>query len=195
MPLRFVAGPRNGTQLVRTGLDNLSARESKLSSSVHDFRSLEISRPHPVYDLRADAIARGGGLETAGLSGVRYLVGDGNRTVAAAEVSVDDSGSATVLANVNYGPYVEATVQGLTEVARQNTVASEAYEVRLLRFSALYLMALWLKADSGGADIIYPLSPAPTGLNAGEAYSPEALMEIIRPLAAERIRPDRIGIP
>jgi hypothetical protein len=36
-----------------------------------------------------------------------------------------------------------------------------SYEVRLLRFSAIALMALWLKPDAGGADIIYPMDPAP----------------------------------
>jgi hypothetical protein len=195
MPLRFVAGPENGTQLVQAGLNRLAARRSNLSSVVRDFSSLEVSRPHAVYDLRADAIASGGGLETAILSGVRYLVDDGNTTVAAAEVSLDDNGLATVLANINSGPYVEATARTLTRVAGQNAVASEPYEVRLLRFAAIYLMALWLKSDSGDADIIYPLSPAPPGLSPADAYSPQSLIEIIRPLAEERMATGRTGIP
>jgi len=195
MPLRFAPEPVNGTRLVQAGLRRLAARPSYLSSIVSDFSSLQVSHPHLVYDLRAEAIARGGGLETATLSGLRYLVEDGNRTVAAAEVSLDGAGSATVLANLNYGPYVQATAQALTEVATLTAVAAGSYEVRLLRFAAIYLMALWLRSDSGGADIIYPLAPAPTGLNAGRAYSPEDLVQIVRPLAQERVAPGRIGIP
>jgi hypothetical protein len=195
MPLRFAAGPANGIPLVQTGLRRLAARPSYLSSIVSDFSSLQVSHPHPVYDLRADAIARGGGLETASLSGLRYLVEDGSATVAAAEVSMDGTGSATVLANLNYGPYVQATAQAVTEVATLTAVAAGSYEVRLLRFAAIYLMALWLKSDSGGADIIYPLAPAPPGLNAGQAYSPQDLVQIVRPLAQERVETGRIGIP
>lgn len=195
MPLRFVAGPANGIPLVQTGLRRLAARPSYLSSIVSDFSSLQVSHPHPVYDLRADAIASGGGLETASLSGLRYLVEDGSATVAAAEVSMDGTGSATVLANLNYGPFVQATARALTEVATLTAVAAGSYEVRLLRFAAIYLMALWLKSDSGGADIIDPLAPAPPGLNAGQAYSPEDLVQIVRPLAQERVETGRIGIP
>ena len=195
MSLRFVEEPESGTQHVRSGLNRLSSRRNQLSSVVEDFSSLEVSRPHPVYDLRADAIARGEGLESASLSGVRYLVGDGNRTLAAAEVSIDEDGSATRLANINYGPYVQSTVQTLTEVAAHNAVASGSYEVRLLRFSAIYLVALWLKSDSGEADMIYPLAPAPPGFDTAQAYTTEGFVEIVRPLAQERVATGRVGIP
>lgn len=195
MPLRFAPEPVNGTRLVQTGLRRLAARPSYLSPIVSDFSSLQVSQPHLVYDLRAEAIAGGGGLETATLSGLRYLVEDGSTPVAAAEVSMDGTGSATALANLNYGPYVQATAEALTEVATLTAVAAGLYEVRLLRFAAIYLMALWLRSDSGGADIIYPLAPAPTGLNAGQAYSPEDLVQIVRPLAQERVETGRIGIP
>jgi hypothetical protein len=195
MSLRFVEEPESGTQLVKSGLNRLSSRRNQLSSVVEDFSSLEVSLPHPVYDLRADAIARGEGLESASLSGLRYLVGDGNRTLAAAEVSIDEDGSATRLANINYGPYVQSTVQTLTEVAEHNAVASGSYEVRLLRFAAIYLVALWLKSDSGEPDMIYPLAPAPPGFDTAQAYTPEGFVEIVRPLAQERVATGRVGIP
>jgi hypothetical protein len=195
MSLRFVREPESGTRLVRSGLNRLSSRRNQLSSVVEDFSSLEVTRPHRVYDLRADAIARGEGLETASLSGGRYLVDDGNRTVAAAEVSINEDGSATTLANLNYGPYVQSTVQTLTEVAENKVVASGSFEVRLLRFAAIYLVALWLKSDSGDADMIYPLSPAPPGIDTAQAYTPEGFVEIVRPLAQERVETGRVGIP
>jgi hypothetical protein len=195
MPLRFAADPANGTSLVQTGLRRLGARPNYLSRTVSDFSSLQLADRHPVYDLRAEAVAGGGGLETATLSGVRYLVQDGSSPVAAAEVSLDGAGSATVLANLSYGPYVEATALALAEIATLDAVAAGSYEVRLLRFAAIYLMALWLRPDSGGADIIDPLAPAPPGLNAGQVYSPADLLQIIRPLAQERVTTGRIGIP
>jgi hypothetical protein len=39
------------------------------------------------------------------------------------------------------------------------------YELRLLRFASVYVMALWLKSDAPDEpDIIYPLEPAPPPL-------------------------------
>jgi hypothetical protein len=70
------------------------------------------------------------------------------------------------------------------------TIASQArsgsYEVSLLRFSAIAALALWLKPDSGGADILYPLAPAPAPLEADKPYSEEEFLAAIKPLAQQR---------
>ena len=47
-------------------------------------------------------------------------------------------------------------------------------------------MALWLKPDSGGDDIIYPLPPAPAGLQANQPYNGDDFIQSIRPLAQKR---------
>ena len=125
-------------------------------------------------------------LSSATLTGFRYLVQNGGSSVAAAEVIVPSAGAGPVLANMNYGPFVEATAKALASVARLAPVAANSFEARLLRFSAIGLMAVWLKADSGGSDIIYPLSPAPQGLEAEQPYSEEAFLKIVRPLAEKR---------
>jgi hypothetical protein len=74
----------------------------------------------------------------------------------------------------------------LATAARLAPVAQNSYEARLLRFSAIDLMAVWLKPDSGGSDIIYPLAPAPSGLQAEQPYSEEAFFKIVRALAENR---------
>ena len=186
MPLRFAAEPTNGTALVRGGLNRLSTRTSPLSGRNVDFDALQIAEPHAVYDLRADAIANGGGLDSAVPSGFRYLIASGGATVAAAEVQADDARNATLLANLNYGPFVEATAQALPRVAALAPVGAETYEARDLRFAAIGLMALWLKPESGGADIIYPLAPAPAGLQANQPYNGDDFIQAIRPLAQKR---------
>jgi hypothetical protein len=186
MPLHFATEPKNGTLLVSEGLNKLSARKNPLSGLGVNFSALQINQPHAVYDLHADAIANNGGLASASASGFRYLVTGGTASLAAAEVQVDGAGTATLLANLNYGPYVEATARALTQVAALPSVRGGSYEVRLLRFSAIALMALWLKADAGGADIIYPLAPAPTGLEAERPYSAADFVTAILPLAQQR---------
>jgi hypothetical protein len=194
MPLRFPTEPTNGTFLVREGLNRLSTRKNPLSEKSIDFSSLQVSQLHPVYDLRADAVASGGGLASATRSGFRYLVESGGTAVAAAEIGVDTTGTATLLANINYGPYVEATAQALTNVSTLPPVTTGSYEVRLLRFAAIYLMAIWLKEDSGGADIIYPLAPAPAGLQAEQVYAPDEFIQAILPLAQKRAEPGRTSV-
>jgi hypothetical protein len=186
MPLRYAAEPANGTDLVRAGLNRLSTRTSHLTGRGVDVNALQVTKPHAVYDLRADAVANGGGLESAVFSGFRYLVGDGDTAVAAAEVQADTAGNATLLANLNYGPFVAATAQALPKVAALAPVSAGSYEVRALRFAAIGLMALWLKPDSGGADIIYPLAPAPPGLQADEPYTADDFFRAVRPLAQKR---------
>jgi hypothetical protein len=188
MTLHFATGPENGIALVQQGLSKLHLRADFLATRAIDFRTLQVSQPHAVYDLRADAIAGGAGLTSARLTGFRYLVqGGGGANIAAAEVLANATGTAPILANINYGPFVEATAQALARIQKLAAVNAGSYEVRLLRFSAIALMALWLKPDTGGADMIDPLAPAPAGLRAGQMYSAEDFVKAILPIVQKRI--------
>jgi hypothetical protein len=186
MPLRFATEPANGTELVRNGLDKLSIRPTTPLGEGVDIGSLTVSAPHAVYDLRADAVADGGGLASAVFTGYWYLVQSGDTPVAAAEVHADDTGTATLLATINYGPFVAATARALTQVESLPPVSSGQYEVRLLRFSAAAVMAVWLVPDSGGGDIVYPLPPTPTGVEAERPYSAGEFTEAVLPVARRR---------
>lgn len=186
MPLQFARAPTHGSQLVSEGLTRLSARRSPLTARSINFSTLQLSEPLAVYDLQADAIGGGAGLESAIATGFRYLVHAGGSYVAAAEVMVDEQGSATLLTNLNYGPYVEASAQGLVQVAKLQLVTSGSYEVRFLRFSAIYLVALWLKSESGAPDIVYPLAPAPSVLQAEHPYFVDDFLAAVRELAQQR---------
>jgi hypothetical protein len=186
MPLHFAAPPANGSSLVQAGLNRLSTRTSPLSGTAVDFSALELSQPHAVYDLRVGNVVAGRGLASATQTGFRYLVTGGGEAIAAAEVQANAAGTATLLANINYGPYVEATSQALTQVAALPSVAAASYEVRLLRSAPIYLIALWLKPDSGTGDIIYPVAPAPPGLQAGQPYAEADFISAILPLAQKR---------
>jgi hypothetical protein len=189
MPLHFATEPpKNGAALVEQGLTRLSKRPNVLSGRGVDFTKLQVQQPHAVYDLRADAVAAGGGLASATASGVRYMVDAGGTHVAAAEVVANPSGTGTILANLNYGRFVEATARAMTQTATLAAVSTGSYEVRLLRFSAIALMALWLKPDAAGSDIIYPLDPAPAGLQAEHPYSAGDFLKAIVPLAQKRVQ-------
>ena len=187
MALHFAAGPKAGESLVKQGISRLASRKNPIAGVAVDFTTASLRPPHAVYDLRADAIANGGDLATAAATGFRYLIEAGGTHVGAAEVVVDHAGAATVLANINFGPYVDATARTLAALANTPAVSAGAYEARLLRFSAISLMALWLKPDTGNADIIVPLDPAPPGLQAGQQYSAADFLRAIQPLAQKRV--------
>jgi hypothetical protein len=186
MPIHFATEPPNERVVVQEGLNRLATRASPLSARGLDFSVMKIQPPQAVYDLRADSVAGGGGLSSAALTGYRYIVQNGSANVAAAEVVPRSTSAEPHLANMNYGPFVEATAHALAKAAALAPVATNRYEARLLRFSAIGLMALWLKPDAGGSDIIYPLAPAPEGLEAEHSYSEADFLKIIRPLAQKR---------
>jgi hypothetical protein len=192
MPLRFPSEPPNGSSLVHAGLQRLAARVKRPGAlQTVDFNTLMFRAPHAVYDLRADEISRGGGLETAHPTGFRYLIHAAGGSVAAAEIHTDAAGAATLLANVNYGPFVEATARALVQLTSLDQVRTGSYEVRLLRFSAIALMAVWLKSETDSVDLIYPLAPAPEVLQPAKLYTVDDFLNAILPMARRRAAPKR----
>jgi hypothetical protein len=186
MPIRFATGPSNGTTLVHGSLQRLAMRKSPLSDMGVDVQSLAIQTPHAVYDLHADEIAAGKSLASAHAAGFRYLVGPQATPVAAAEVVTEGLGTARAVANINYGPFVASSARALQQIENLSAARTGSYEVRLLRFSAIPVVALWLKSDAGGEDIVYPLAPAPAALQAEKAYKPEEFLAAIMPIAKAR---------
>ncbi|HJQ40785.1 MAG TPA: hypothetical protein VKB93_26910 [Thermoanaerobaculia bacterium] len=84
-----------------------------------------------------------------------------------------------VLTSINEGPFATATHDALDR-ARQ---LEGDYELRVLTIPSLYLFALWLHGEN---DVVIPMDPAPTGLNANEPYNEVRLTEALRPLAERR---------
>ena len=103
------------------------------------------------------------------------------------EVHADANGSAALLANINYGPFVAASSTALARASQLFSATTGSFEARILRISALSLMAPWLKSDSGTGDVLYPLAPAPSGINAAQNYTAEEFMKAILPLARHRM--------
>jgi hypothetical protein len=191
MSVRFAEGPRDGAALVQAGLARqaLSAGPlmTRLANVRADVRDLALNEPHAVYDLHADELAAGKGLVAAHASGFRYLVHAAGEPVAAAEVHPGAPGGASLLANTNFGQFVETSSRAFDEAAKLEPVQHGVYEARLLRCSAVFLMAVWLKSENATQpDIIVPMAPAPSGLEADRPYDEPALLAAIAPLARMR---------
>jgi len=87
---------------------------------------------------------------------------------------------------MNYGRFVEATSEAFAKLENLEQVRAGSYEARLLRFSAIPLVSIWLKSDSGAADVIYPLSTVPGVVEAEKAYGADEFLKAILPLAKQR---------
>jgi hypothetical protein len=196
MALTFAPEPSNGSALIRDGLNRLAASTQRPNAiaSVAEIGSLNIGRSYAVYDLQAADVAAGGGLEKARATGFHYLVGAAEAPVASAEVRLDPSGAASLVSTINYGRYVQAAAAALAQLATHAQVIAGSYEARLLRSSAIYLMAIWLRSSSGTADLIFPLAPAPTGVQAQYLYPAADFMALITPLAKGRTTQKPAGL-
>ncbi len=84
-----------------------------------------------------------------------------------------------VIISINEGPFVESIVDALD---RAKQLPGD-YELRLLTIPSLYVVALWLRGET---DVLIPMEPAPTGLNANEPYDEASFTEALRPLAERR---------
>ena len=161
--------------------------------------ALSLSSPHPVFDIPLDRLAaEGRPLEAAERVGWRALLEEDKRVVAAVELPAAEAERASAL--VNRGPFVDSTVTALTTAERHERVASEKFELRLLRVNALYLLALWLHAAEAGTDLFIPLEPAPAPLEADTVYESSGfeaeLSELARTVASAYEageRPDELG--
>ncbi len=188
MPIRFAPASNATENLVRARVADIARRPQAVPAALRSVNAatLQTQTPHAVYDLRLDEIAEGGRLETAKLTGTRYLITSGPSAVAAAEVHSGPGGSQLV-ANVNFGPFVDATARAFQDASRLSAVGARIYEPRLLRFSAIQTIALWLKAEVSTHDILYPLAPAPAVLKPETPYTVDDFFTAIAPLVRSRL--------
>jgi hypothetical protein len=131
--------------------------------------ALSLSSPHPIFTVALERLAVGDRVvDAAELVGWRALLEEDEQVVAAVELPAAEPGRAGAL--VNRGAFVESTVAALSTAERDERVASERVELRLLRVNALYLLALWLHAPEASTDLFVPLAPAPAPLRADITY-------------------------
>jgi hypothetical protein len=187
MTLHTPTMPESALRKIQEGLGRLAGRPEygdRLLARA-DAAQLAVSLPHDVYTVGLEAIADGRGLDAAEPVGRRCLVMDGDRPVAAAELG-DPEGEGEL--TTTEGPFTEATARTVQEVEAWPQVADGEYDLRLLRVPALYLMALWLKDREGSSDLLVPLDPAPSGLEAGARYDEGDLLDRLKRRARERLR-------
>jgi hypothetical protein len=186
MTLRVPDPSAKSLETVRSHLSELAGRrgfEHRALNRANPTR-LGLTAPHDVYFLGLDELAEGASLDAARAVGRRFLVVEGDRPVASAELADHEEGTRL---QANEGPYVESTAAAIAWAEQDRELAAGDYELRLLRIPALYFVGLWLKDEQDRADVVIPLEPSPAPLEPRRKYAPA---EVLSPLA-ERARARR----
>ena len=180
MSLTTIPAPAKCAQIVSDAIRNLMGPAGG-AAGMAAAETSEVAAPHEVYTLGLEDVAHRD-LGTAQKTAWRYLVVQGNRAVAAAEVNVAKGGAEMQFSHLNTGPFVEETNRAMAQAEKLEQVAGADYVVRLLTIPALYVVALWLHGEKN--DLLIPMPPTSHHLTANRVYSPADFFERLV-LAAE----------
>jgi hypothetical protein len=194
--LFFAAGPLGGAALSLDSVKDLVEEDNQNTSSTHapkiDPAALSVKAPLPVYFLSADDIARNLGLSAARDTGrFYYLVEAPGPQAWAVQVEVDKTG-APAMDSVNQGLFSEAAWIAHEKLPALIAAYSGAYEVRLVDGGFSSLSFLWLKSDSGAADLIYPITfnaPWMRGKIDSKLYPAADFFAAYQPIVLEDVPP------
>jgi hypothetical protein len=193
MPLRAAQPPAAAEVIAATNVARLAsspqAELGGLESAVAS--DVSLAMPHPIYTLGLTDLLDRRPLDDLGesdITGWRYLVQDHERTVAGVELAVDPETSDVRFAQLQSAPIAESTEATIRGAQERDDVRQQSFEVRLLRVPALYAMALWLNDRDArqNRDLIIPLDPTPSWLEANRAYTADEFMEALYRRAQER---------
>ena len=196
MPLRAAQPPETAEIVAATSVARLaSAPEAAFGAPESAASDVALAMPHPIYTLGLSDLLDRRPLDDLGesdITGWRYLVQDHARTVAGVELAVDPETAGVRFSQLQSGPVAESTDATIRAAQERDDVRQQSFEVRLLRVPALYTMALWLNDGDAqqNRDLIIPLAPAPSWLEANRAYSAEEFMDTLYRRAQERKKND-----
>jgi hypothetical protein len=85
---------------------------------------------------------------------------------------------------------VESTAAAIAQAESDPELARADYEIRVLRIPALYFIGLRLKNEQSELDVLIPLDPAPSPLQAGSKLTAAELLAALAEPARERLAVD-----
>ncbi|MFD9544396.1 hypothetical protein [Streptomyces sp. NPDC060022] len=194
MPLHVSPAPAPALRSVLAALGSPTAVREAHTPALRSVQgSLSPELPLPVHVL--DRIVPDDSTPRTRLAGWRFLIRSGERAVAAADTMLTADG--WTFSHFFEGPYIASTELAV----RQADSAASHYQPRLLSVPELYMLTLWLhadtEADAGGGtlaptDVLVPLAPAPPGIT---AHRPHRVSDLL-PVMTMRVTPAPLpGLP
>ncbi|MGW7052361.1 hypothetical protein [Streptomyces sp. NPDC054887] len=194
MPLLVPPAPAPALRSVLAALGSPTAvREARPPALRAAQGPLSPEFPLPFHVL--DGIIPSGRPPRTRLTGWRFLIRSGDRTVAAADTVLTADGWA--FSHFCEGPYLASSQLAL----RQAEALTGRYQPRLLSVPELYMLTLWLHdgpaadADEPEAmplptDLLVPLAPAPPGI---ASHRPHRAADLL-PLLTHRLTPPTVPL-
>ncbi|WP_274555772.1 hypothetical protein [Streptomyces spiramyceticus] len=191
MPLHVPPAPAPALRSVLAALGSPTAvREARPPALRAAQGPLSPELPLPVHVL--DRIIPSGRPPRTRLTGWRFLIRNGDRTVAAADTMLTPDGWA--FAHFCEGPYIASSERALHQAETMTTTTR--YQPRLLSVPELYMLTLWLheepnpEADAADGmplptDLLVPLAPAPPGI---ASHRPHRAADLL-PVLTHRLTP------
>jgi hypothetical protein len=165
MTNQYRTPPQESLDALTEAANNLHPSHSgmaELFKHIHDF-PLE-HKPHPMYVVGLKDMAASGGLSKAIIIGWRYLSVLGSERKFGVEVHHEPDGSNHHFAGMSHGPAVESLISVIEDDRISQQIESGAFALSTLSIPALDISALWLRAASGGDDMLAVVPPAPSYL-------------------------------
>ncbi|WP_328539934.1 hypothetical protein [Streptomyces sp. NBC_00344] len=196
MPLSIPPAPAPALRSVLAALDSPTAvREARTPALRSAQGPLAPDSALPVHVL--DGILASDESPRTRLTSWRFLIRSGERAVAAADAKLTADG--WTFSHFFEGPYIAATENAL----RQAEAMNKSYQPRLLSVPQLYMMTLWLHADTGSdasdpgstpapTDLLVPLAPAPPGI---AAHRPHRVSELLPVMTLRLKQSPLLGSP
>jgi len=175
--------------LIAAWIGECSRRDSHFSRANVTTHGHSVSHPHRVFDLPRARLAERGALRASRSEVIRYLVHVGGRPFGAAELAVDRAGRAIRVLSTNHGQFVHSSHRAFLGLDSMDFLQSktESRHIRILRISALGLLAVWLHDPGGREPILIPLEPCTNEYEPGRPYSEDEYFAIAAAIAIDRL--------
>lgn len=170
MALKAMKAPAAAKSLLRDALAEAAGPlgGATRSLSAAPAQALEAPEPLPVFVITPEQILQGSFLKNALHQGWSYTVFRENVPIAGAELAQNANEEDLHFSHFSEGPFVEATVSAVAKAEILSQEVEYDFELRLLRFPALYLMAVWLHSET--RDLFIPMGPTHHLFEANRAY-------------------------
>jgi hypothetical protein len=122
-----------------------------------------------------------------------YLLVAGNQPVRTAEVISTQQGT-FAFAAISSGQ-AAGLAQAIATAEAAPDTASAPYEMRMVQIPALYVTALWLKAQNGPTDYFIAIPPAPDGFRPYAMIDAKDFLKLLQAKATERVRLSGVQTP
>lgn len=177
MKLNLPSPPVESIERAAASLTALATHGRFGTARLRDARpeQLSLSVPHEVFTMDLATLRTRPTHVQARPAAWRYMLEVDTRIVATAEMARQDE-----FLHVNGGPEVSGTIRAMSIAEALGT--DEPAELRVLSIPGLYFLAVWLKpinARNEEEDVLIPIAPTTSGVDANRAYPAPRLLEIL----------------